>query len=223
MRARILLAGMLLIGPGCLNETTSQYRSADLVRPLSPQQAVQASTEAATRVDSLGRAIVARNPKAGVRPIFQTVGSPTPESFHRGTADIIITQKLVEMCPTDAELAAVLCLELGKMIAEGEALAVQSGRHAPLAPLDPGLPKEVTFDAFKQLELAKYERERGVGPTGVPDPEDLARMYLQQAGYPAESLDQIKAQRRAADRNSRLENQMTGRAVPTTSPFLPPQ
>ena len=221
MRARWLVAGILIMATGCLNESTSQYRPpTDPVRALSKQETVEASTEAATRVDSLGRTILAHNPRAAVRPLFLTVGAREPEVFHRDSSVIVITQKLVEMCPNDADLAAILCLELGKMISEREVLAMRAGQRPPLAPLDPGLPKDVTFEPFRQAELARHERENG-GPTGIPDPEQLARTYLERAGYPPDTLDKVRPQIRAAERNSRLENQMTGRIGPG-SPFIPP-
>src|SRR5262245_56466135 len=81
-------------------------------------------TEAAsTRANELGRKILAANPQVGMRPVIVTVGSEKPEIFHRGTGQIILTEGLVKLCTTERFLAAVLCLEIGKMVAEREALA----------------------------------------------------------------------------------------------------
>src|SRR5437879_3739195 len=80
-----------------------------------------ASTEAASRVDKIGRGILAANPQIGAKPLFRTIGAPRPEVFHRGTDDVYVTEGLVRLCETDGQLAAVLCAELAKMVAEREA------------------------------------------------------------------------------------------------------
>src|SRR5262245_25790007 len=79
-----------------------------------------ASIQAAARVDTLGRSILAANPQLGIQPLFRTIGAPQPEIFHHGTFEIDITEGLVNQCTTDAQLAAVLASELGKLVSERE-------------------------------------------------------------------------------------------------------
>src|SRR5205807_9621454 len=73
--------------------------------PLAP-----ASLQAAGRVDSLGRKIVAANPQTGIPPLFRTIGAMQPEIFHQGTSEVDITEGLVNQCSGDGQLAAVLAL-----------------------------------------------------------------------------------------------------------------
>ena len=79
-----------------------------------------ASTDTAARVDTMGRRILAANPGIGGKPMFTTIGAPQSEVFHRGMTDVFVTEGLVREC-TDEQLAAVLCLELAKMVREREA------------------------------------------------------------------------------------------------------
>src|SRR5262249_58343596 len=91
--------------------------------PVTQASYAPAGLDTAARVDTLGRSILAANPQIGVRPMFRTIGAPQPEIFHQGTAEIKITEGLVRQCRSDAELAVVLCYELGKMVSERESLA----------------------------------------------------------------------------------------------------
>src|SRR4051812_17171997 len=107
---RALSAMLLILAAGCIENdepVSSFFRPAAPANlpPLDP-----ASTEAAARVDAIGRRILAANPEVGARPLFRTVGSPQPEVFHRGTTDVFVTEGLVKQCPTDGQLAAILCL-----------------------------------------------------------------------------------------------------------------
>src|SRR5205814_3578198 len=134
---------------GCW-ETAKQNAVApdDAIRRKITPELAMANNYAASRVDALGRMLLAANPKIDAKPMFQTVGVAEPEIFHAGTTRIVITQGLVDLCQvgddkTDAELAAVLCFELGKMVAEREAVAPLNKRPAPLPPIDPGTPRDV--------------------------------------------------------------------------------
>src|SRR5713101_3621413 len=65
-----------------------------------------ASPELAQRVDFIGRKIVAANPQIAMKPLFGTIGSPSPEIFHQGTNMLWVTAGMVEQCKTEAQLAA---------------------------------------------------------------------------------------------------------------------
>jgi hypothetical protein len=214
----------MLLTSGCWwDEPKQEYAPKDVIRGIPSTQAVQANSLTGSRVDSLGNKILADNPQIGAKPLFHTIGAPEAEIFHHGTSSIYITQKMVEMCPTEAELAAVLCMEFGKMVAEREAAAPLTPRRPALAPLDPGLPAAVSVDQFRQAELAKFEQQRGGHPSRdgqLPDPDALARIYLQRAGFASVDLDKVHPQLRAAAGNSTFENQF--RDSPGRSSFTPP-
>jgi hypothetical protein len=177
-----------------------------------------AATEAAARGDMLGRKIIAANRQIGVRPLFRTIGAPQPEVFHNGTTDIDVTEGLVAQCKTEGELAAVLCRELGKMIAEREALADPRMRNPNQEP-----PQEVrvgndnagvvgSADQTHLAELGKFEQEhrRPTAPTlPPPDPQVLARNYLLRAGFTEKDFEEAAPVLQAAAANSTFEKQLT--------------
>ncbi len=222
------IGGLLLAMLGCQTDQLRRPTApSDVLRVQVDQKLLQANLEACTRVFTVGQKILAGNPELPQRLIFRAVGHPQPEIFHQGNSAIVVTQKLVEMCPSEGELAAVLCVELGRMVAEREALApLEARRPTPRSPID-----HVQFrataglanpDEFRLREQAHYEAEqrRQLGDFVLPDPMQLARNYLQRAGYPVEELDRIKPVLRAAGENSTLEQQM--RSVPFSTPFTPP-
>jgi hypothetical protein len=187
------------------------------------------STEAA-RVNAVGRCILAANPINGldVRTVrFTTIGAPQAEIFHRGataeltrwTADVFITDGLAKQCTTDGQLAAVLCLELGKLVSEREAMTPQAVRQPErLPPIDTGLNRDLAYsgvpaDQTRARELADYDRDRRRAQQAVapPDPVALARLYLVRAGYHDADLQSAGPLVQQAQGNSGLEKQLTGR------------
>jgi len=175
-----------------------------------------ASQETGKRVGEVGQKVLAANPNLGLHPAFLTIGGPQPELFHK-TKEVYITEGLVKQCATEGQLAAVLCHELGKMVAEREALA---GPKPPERepPLDVRVGSDsggVTgaADQTHLVELAKYEKQRSRGPTLSPDPQALARTYLVKAGYAVNDLDAVAPLLRAAAANNAFEKQLTAPAV----------
>ena len=87
-------------------------------RRFDPSSAA-ASAKAATQVHTVGSAVVAANSTDfPSKPVFLTIGLPEPMVFHQGTGQIVVSEGLVNRCGSEAELAAVICHELGKMAAE---------------------------------------------------------------------------------------------------------
>src|SRR5262249_32378475 len=82
--------------------------------PKAPKM-TPASLQTAERVETLGRRIIAQNTFTGLEPLFHTIGVPDLILFHRGTEELFVSEGLVNKCKTEAELAAVLCAELGRM------------------------------------------------------------------------------------------------------------
>jgi hypothetical protein len=184
-----------------------------------------ASRETALRVDRVGRDVLAANPQIGLRPLFATIGAPQPELFHQGSKIVHITDSLVAKCQSDAQLAALLCLELGKMVAEREEMASPRMRNPQGQP-----PMEVPIgnagqysspDLTHLVELAPYDRERQRAGKRLapPDPVVLAAAYLEKAGFSRTDLDSAAPLLALAEPNCSLEKQISGSApVPTWTP-----
>lgn len=183
--------------------------------PMTP-----ASTEAAARVDCIGRKIIASNPQLGLGqrgmgPMFRTIGSPQPEVFHRGTSDIFITEGLVRQCTTDGQLAAVLCHQLAKAVVERELNAPKSTRQPNRTPpLDPRLATDsalgVSADQTRLAELARYDTLRQARNQAVvaPDAAELTRVCLLRTGFHDADLQAAGPLLQAANSQSGLERQM---------------
>lgn len=191
--------------------------------PVRPAYA-PAALDAAARVDSIGREILAANKQIGIQPQFCTIGAPQPEIFHRGTVEVTLTEGLVRKC-SDGQLAAVLCLELGKMVAEREAQAGPPMK-APdrLPPLDVPVGNDLAGsrgmpDQTHLAELARFEKERKQRQQAppAPDPRALARSYLTRTGYPATELEAAAPILQEAAENNTFARQLKapGMALPT--------
>jgi hypothetical protein len=181
-----------------------------------------ATQEAATRAAEMSQRILAANPQVGMRPLTLTIGGDQPEIFHRGTGQIIVTEGLVKLCTTDRFLAAVLCLEMGKMVSEREAVASVRSREPELEPppeIHIGNDTTGTFgpaDGSRMYELARYEkgRRRPGSPPPPPDPQALARSFLTKTGFHENDLDAVMPILRKAEANFQLERQMTANPPP---------
>jgi hypothetical protein len=231
LKANCMLLGLALLAlAGCLPPESGHLLVNDnpfgspAVTPAPSRSAFPpGSTEAGSRVDALARKIIAANPQMGIKPIVITIGTNQPEIFHRGTAEIDITDGMINQCRTEGALAAVLCAELGKMISEREAIAphhrVTEEREPPPAVQFSG---DTNGDIVRQAELAKYcesdRRRRMATPALPPDPQVLARDYLTKAGFQPNEMDGVAALLRSAAGNSKFEKQFTapGPARPWT-------
>lgn len=228
-----MLAALAGMASGCVTDENVVQRVPESpfgapVVPPGPSRAsfAPASTAAAARVDTIGRHVMAANPQTGLRPLFVTIGSPQPEVFHRATADIDITEGLANQCTSDGQLAAVLCAELGKMVAEREALVSTRARRSNDEP-PPAVrigndsggtrgPPDLTYLAEQAKYRAPAARE---APKVQPDPQALARDFLARTGYPPTELDNAEPLLRAAAANARIEKQFInpGPARPWTN------
>jgi hypothetical protein len=210
---------------GCLNDRQTAplvgadtFGSAPPTLPIAKVNHAPAEEATAQRVADMGKRLVEANPNLGFRPMFRTVGSPEVEIFHRGTAELVVTEGLVDKCATEGQLAAVLAMELGRMVSEREALA---GAHVRRIERDPPMDLRVgsdiagasgPADRTRLAELAPYERDRkrrDDPPPPPPDPRALARLYLLKANVPASELDAADPILRAAGQNGALEKQLT--------------
>jgi hypothetical protein len=223
MSRRVLTASLplWLLAAGCMEESHSLMVKAGpsgepvVARSLNNVQRAPATEEAGKRVISVGQKIVTANPQLGLRPAFCTAGTPDPEIFHRGTGglegcQIIISEGLVRRCTTDAQLAAVLCQELGKIVAEreaqdGPALRQAQLRSTPEAHI--GNDYNGAFgpsDGTYLMEQGKLEKQRRK-PGALPVPEKLAKQYLVSAGYAEADLAQVQTLLYEAEKNFTVE------------------
>ena len=226
-----LALGCVSSGEKTATVSTNPFGSAAPVEPVRQVSFAPAPSEISARVDQVGRKILAANPQIGLKPLFATIGSPTPELFHgeqQGTAMVFITMGLVQQCKTEAQLAALLSRELGKMVSEREARTrVETRDPDRLPPVDVpiGQAGMSSFtsgaDLTHMAEVGRFENShpRRRGPLPPPDPMVLARIYLVKAGYPEADLDAARPLFDAAEKNVGLEKQLGGR--PRQNDWLP--
>ena len=175
-----------------------------------------ASLQTAQRVEELGRRIIAQNTFTGIEPIFHTIGVPESVLFHRGTAELYVSEGLVTRCKTDGELAAVLCAELGQMMGE-KRFARNVGRDKEPIP-DIALPGGGTggFDGTRAAELAAQKTMPRTAPVDSPDAAKLAKDLLRGAGFEPGELDRAEPLLKQSDRTGPLRKQMAGSAPAPT-------
>jgi hypothetical protein len=186
-----------------------------------------ASTETAARVDAVGRQLLAANPQIGAKPLFNTIGAPHVEVFHRGTSDVFVTEGLVKQCCSDGQLAAVLSLELGKMIREREATVPNAVRtRNALPPMDDRLGPDDrmggTTDHANWKDEVDYDIQRKAQHKRLrlPEPTLLARDYLAKAGFPPDDLNAVQPLLQEAAAKMLIEKQITAPAPnPSTGPY----
>jgi hypothetical protein len=221
---------------GCLPLEQFRSESTDLAEvptspfPPSAAQTVKrarlnytpASPDMGMRVDAVGRKLVAANPLSVVKPTFATIGAPAPEIFHVDPTIVYVTEGLVKQCNSEAELAAVLASEMGKMVSEREASISRAARVAE-APLPIALPigsqgDALASDPSRIYELAKYEQEHPKSArkkiVPPPDPRLVAQGLLENAGFRTSDLDAVAPVLRSAEQNSALERQFKGVMAP---------
>lgn len=236
------LALLPLLGlTGCLalemeRESLPLVKSAPAARLMRPERLVSTSPamkESSERVVQVGQRLILANPQVGLRPLFITVGVPNPEIFHKGSSlggcQVVVSEGLVRLCPSDAELAAVLALELGKIVTEREALASPAARlgNVRLPPGEAiGPDSGGTFgssDGTRMMELAHYEarRRERAAKSGPPDPKALARMYLAKAKYEPATLDKVQPLLRKAEDHFELEKTIGLTVLPPPPPSSP--
>jgi predicted Zn-dependent protease len=235
MARRLWPVGFLLIG-GCLpnNPVTGPLVGSDPFSN-SPTPATlgltrssysaPATEAAAKRVLLVGQKAILANKQLGLRPRFNTIGAPKEEVFHIGTTDVFVTEGLLNRCATEGQLAAVLCRELGKMVAERDALTPPESRDPEVEP-----PIEVQVgndgglngpaDGVRRMELAKFEEKhpRNHPPTMPVDPDVEARKFLERAGYQASDLEAAMPILQAAEANFIFEKQLARNKAMRSNP-----
>jgi hypothetical protein len=228
-RLAALTAGAaLLLSAGCKHDDQWSVRKAlgwdesppNRVITPAPKEVPPASLAVAERVEVLGRKLVAQNTFTGIEPMFMTIGVKESVLFHRGSEQLFISEGLVEQCKSDAELAAVLCAEMGQMVAE-KRTAKAAGRDVDPIPdvghgAGPLFPGGTAFDAGRQVDLAYHEKKhpRGAAHVDPIDAAKTARELLIGAGYSPAELDRVEPLLKQSERGEKLKKQMGGSAPP---------
>ncbi|MBX9678337.1 MAG: hypothetical protein K2X38_06205 [Gemmataceae bacterium] len=180
----------------------------------------------ATRVDAAGRKVLNANPQIGQKTVlFATIGNPQPEIFHvtrkqapgvGETPMVFVTEGLANLCKTDNELAAVLAFELGRMVAK-QTPTMEKQIAMPLrAEIGGSATSRVTDDPLYASQLARVDamRKQAAAAPQRPDPQALARVYLENAGFGKNDIDTVQPYLQMADRNCAMEKQLKGTVAP---------
>lgn len=218
----VCLASTIVGCAGDGNEDAFAFRNPFRTeRGFDPAKAPEASTKAATRVHAVGNDVIAKNGgDFRDKPAFLTVGLKEPMIFHRssrGVDSIIISEGLVERCSTDAELAAAICYELGKMSADKPEFGNSRGDKE--LPYSPRLTSDVvgngnSADMTRQAEEGYNDRRprpAGRAREPKPNPKTLAQNYLIKAGYTSEDLDNIEPLMKDSEDNADKRDILRGR------------
>lgn len=189
-------------------------------KPIDVPDAKEPSLASAARVDQVGRQILAANLFCGVDTSFQVVGHRELLLFHRGQESLFISDALVDRCRTDEELAAVLCHELGRMVAE-KRTAARMGYADPLMDVTHSNNGEIggiTGDQFRLAELAAIEKrtpkkvvDRVVSET--TDPRKIALEMLRTTGFAESHYSVVEPMLKGLNKNRGIVNQLDGAAA----------
>ena len=199
-------AWVLAAGGGCFKHLLGESA------PREPKVST-ASVETARRVDELSKRIVEQNTFTGIEPIIRVVGVPEAVLFHRGPTELFISEGLVKKCKTEAELAAVLCTELGKMMSQKRAVIVLGRNVDPIPDVAlPGLGGDAS--QVRQAELAlQKRREDQKRAAEQSDEVQLAKDLLKGAGFNPAEFDRVQGMVKQSDRGESIKKQMAGPGV----------
>ncbi|MGL4421952.1 MAG: hypothetical protein ACRCZF_14895 [Gemmataceae bacterium] len=207
---------MLLSLVGCAELDLREFSDSFRRKPdLSPSR--EPALGAAARVDQIGRTIMAANPFTGGDITFQTVGADESAIFHRDAYGLFITDTLVNQCKSDEDLAAILCSELGVMIAER-----RNANRMGLADSFPDVPGGaasselggIPADQVRLAELAMAESKMvkpraGSDKPAVTNPEIIAKELFHTAGYEPNNYSRVEPLLKQTTRDSDTVRQLT--------------
>jgi len=163
------------------------------VQTPDPSKINPASLQVAERVQSLGQRIIDQNTFTGLAPLFHTVSVPESMLFHRGPDELFISEALVQRCKTEAELAAVLCRELGRMMAEKRTARAVGVDLASVHELGGTIPSTIGEGEIASAAPALESPPTNAAKKGPKaDADLLAKELLRGAGFEPESLDTVR-------------------------------
>jgi hypothetical protein len=205
---------------GCQDSRFFRTARGFINKPVDVSKTTEADIAAAARVDQVGRQILAANLFCGVDAAFQVVGDKEPILFHRGQQSVFISDSLVNQCATDEELAAVLCSELGKMVAE-KRNAARMGYADPLMNLNfagSGEAGGITADQFRLAELAEHEKrtpKKAVDKVLAEstDPRKIAVEMMKTTGFDEAQYPKAEKLLKGLNKNREMVKQLDGGAA----------
>ncbi len=229
-RLVVLAAAAALLSTGCTHDGLSSLRTplgdaSELPgKPVAgtklPKGMPQPSPQLAERVEVVGWKIIEQNTFTGLDPSnmrFMTLGVKENVLFHRGTEELIISEGLIEKCKNDSELAAVLCAEMGKMVAEKRAAKSVQGKEKPVADDTFGagsLSGSNPYDAGKLASRAFHDRDqaRDAVAKAAADANAVARDLLKGSGFSPAEMDRVEPLLKPTERGEKIRKQMGGAA-----------
>jgi len=175
-----------------------------------------ASVDAARRVDDLAKRILDQNVFTGIEPVIRVIGVPEAVLFHRGANELFISEGLVKKCKTEAELAAVLCTELGRMMSQKRAAVAVGRAPEPIPEIAlPGIGSDAS--QVRQAELAMQKRRDDQKRAGEQSGESqLAKDLLKGSGFDPAEFDRVQGMVKQSDRGDAIRNQLNGTAPTPT-------
>jgi hypothetical protein len=175
------------------------------------------------KVALMGQQIQQKNPDLPLKVTCSTVGSPEPEIFSRVAGDccaVYVTVGVINKCKTDGQLAAVICQEVGKAVAQHISqanLKLQQQLEQSNTPASVPIGNDLggrfgPTGGIMPTELARQDmlRKRAQQPAPPPPADSLARIYLAKAGFNARELADVQSLLREAQRNNTFEKQWEG-------------
>ena len=215
-----LAAGLVLL-TGCAHEgewSIEKILGWDEASGWKQGKVAPATIRVTEKVEDLGRLILARNAFTGLGDVLiTTIGVPENVLFHNGPGQLFVSEGLVNACHNEPEMAAVLCSELGKMIAE-QRQARALGRDKDPHPLVTVAPNGLTAGevASQPSVIPAVGPDSRDASTTTHDPVALAKDLLRGAGFDPGELDRIASLLKPTPRGEALRKQMAGTAPTPT-------
>ncbi|OWK34574.1 hypothetical protein [Fimbriiglobus ruber] len=216
--AWIGVAAVAAATAGCLDWNSD--RTALKNKPVEVPQITDAAVAVSARVDQIGRQLLLQTPFVGIEPTFHAFGKPEPEIFHPDANGVFVSEGLISRCKSDAEVAAVLATELGKMAAERR-IADRMKIPDPLNTVQGSgniSPGGISSDQTQLGVQAVFDRP--LKPTGrinrpVPaeDVREIALELMKSAGFDAKALDAVAPLLQEAAKNHGVADQFGGRGA----------
>jgi hypothetical protein len=173
-----------------------------------------ATEAAAKRTLAVAQKIFDANSQMPVQPTIMTIGRPEREIFHDGYGGlngsrVYITEGLINACKTDDQLAAVLCVQFGRIAAERAARAGSSEEDKGRLTIDERIGREGdrgfgSADGTRMMEIAQREKKARENRL-KPDPTKCAEEYLRRANYRLQALLEVSAMLIEAEQNEEIQ------------------
>ncbi|HEY2783928.1 MAG TPA: hypothetical protein VGJ05_03050 [Fimbriiglobus sp.] len=171
---------------GCVTGWLRDPETGPKQTPVAGASVPDATIQMAARLSNVGQTLLTANPFAGVNPNFFVMSTAEPAVSHPDAFGVFVSEGMMAKCQTDDELAAVVALELGAMIAERRNLD-RLGLADPAAAYIGG---DDTTASPIQDPNAKVVSTARPKPVNEPPaaPEQIAKELLTAAGYREDAL-----------------------------------